>query len=76
MPPIPYIDSGKKDIKTFEKFLKKGENFNLLELESVRYLPILGQTTYYLAGKGKEKEKKKVKQKRKEKLKSGEKLYF
>ena len=76
MPPIPYIDSGKKDIKTFEKFLKKGENFNPLELESVRYLPILGQTTYYLAGKGKEKEKKKVKQKRKEKLKSGEKLYF
>lgn len=67
VPPFSFMDIPSGDLISIINNLKKGEETDLLKLESWRFLPFAGQTLYYTVGKGKEKEEKKAKQKEKEK---------
>ncbi len=67
VPPFSFMDIPSGDLVSMVSNLKKGEETDLLKLESWRFLPFAGQTLYYTVGKGKEKEEKKRKQKEKEK---------
>ncbi len=67
VPPFSFMDIPSGDLVSIISNLKKGEETDLLKLESWRFLPFVGQTLYYTVGKGKEKEEKKAKQKEKEK---------
>lgn len=66
VPPFSFMDIPFGDLVSMVNNLKKGEETDLLKLESWRFLPFAGQTLYYTVGKGKEKEEKKRKEKEKE----------
>lgn len=66
-PVTPYIDMPAEDIKYAIDQLKKGDEIDMMDLESWQMVPFVGRGVYYRYGKGKEREEKRLKEKNKSK---------
>jgi hypothetical protein len=62
LPPFPWLDYVAEDIKTITEQLNKGDDVDLMNLESWNMLPFYGRGVYWRYGKGEEKEEKRRKE--------------